>query len=146
VTAPELDIYLDDRDLARSLRADVRAGLTATPKWLPPKWFYDATGSTLFEEITRLPEYYPTRAERAVLDARAPQIARITAAKTLVELGSGSSRRPRWARRSPRWQRSTPGFRFAASSGTSPVTCACCRAAAPDWSHSWAGRSAICCR
>jgi L-histidine Nalpha-methyltransferase len=91
----DLEIYLDDRDLARSLRADVRAGLTATPKWLPPKWFYDAAGSALFEEITRLPEYYPTRAERAVLDAHAAEIARIAEVKTLVELGSGSSEKTR---------------------------------------------------
>src|SRR6478609_1838913 len=52
-----------------ALRADVRAGLTATPKTLPPKYFYDARGSELFDRITRLPEYYPTRAERAILDA-----------------------------------------------------------------------------
>jgi L-histidine N-alpha-methyltransferase len=95
VNAPDLEIHLDDGDLARSLRADVRTGLTATPKWLPPKWFYDARGSALFEEITRLPEYYPTRAERSVLRAHAPEIARITAAKTLVELGSGSSEKTR---------------------------------------------------
>lgn len=47
-----------------ALRADVLSGLTRHPKTLPPKWFYDARGSELFEEITRLPEYYPTRAER----------------------------------------------------------------------------------
>ena len=86
---------LDDADLARRLREDVRIGLTATPKWLPPKWFYDARGSDLFEEITRLPEYYPTRTERAVLAENAPAIARITEAKTLVELGSGSSEKTR---------------------------------------------------
>jgi L-histidine N-alpha-methyltransferase len=91
----DLEIYLDDDDVARALRDDVRTGLTATPKWLPPKWFYDAAGSTLFEEITKLPEYYPTRAERAILDERAPEIARITEAKTLVELGSGSSEKTR---------------------------------------------------
>jgi L-histidine N-alpha-methyltransferase len=95
VNVPELEIYLSERDLARSLRDDVRRGLTAAPKWLPPKWFYDARGSELFEEITRLPEYYPTRAERAVLDARAAEIAQITEAKTLVELGSGSSEKTR---------------------------------------------------
>jgi L-histidine Nalpha-methyltransferase len=95
VNVPELEIHLDDRDLARSLRADVLAGLTATPKSLPPKWFYDERGSLLFEEITRLPEYYPTRAERAVLVRRAGDIARITEAKTLIELGSGSSEKTR---------------------------------------------------
>ncbi|WP_030904386.1 L-histidine N(alpha)-methyltransferase [Streptomyces sp. NRRL F-5126] len=78
-----------------ALRADVRAGLTATPKSLPPKWFYDARGSELFEEITRLPEYYPTRAEREILAGRAAEIARATGARTLVELGSGSSEKTR---------------------------------------------------
>ena len=58
---------------AASLRADALAGLTATPKSLPPKWFYDAQGSALFEKITELPEYYPTRAERAILRAVAPR-------------------------------------------------------------------------
>ncbi|AGZ45979.1 L-histidine N(alpha)-methyltransferase [Actinoplanes friuliensis] len=86
-----LEIHLDDQDLARSLRTDVVTGLTATPKWLPPKWFYDARGSDLFEDITRLPEYYPTRTERAILTERAAEIARVTDAKALVELGSGSS-------------------------------------------------------
>ena len=95
MTEPTLDIHLDENDLARELRADVRAGLTATPKSLPPKWFYDARGSELFEEITRLPEYYPTRAEREVLVAHAGDVARTTNAKTLVELGSGSSEKTR---------------------------------------------------
>ncbi len=95
MNVPELEVHLDDRDLARSLRADVLAGLTTTPKSLPPKWFYDHRGSQLFEEITRLPEYYPTLAERAVLVRRAGDIARITAAKTLIELGSGSSEKTR---------------------------------------------------
>ncbi|MQY10408.1 Histidine N-alpha-methyltransferase [Streptomyces sp. RB5] len=80
---------------ARTLRADVAAGLTATPKTLPPKWFYDARGSALFEEITRLPEYYPTRAEREILQARAQEIAALTGARTLAELGSGSSEKTR---------------------------------------------------
>jgi L-histidine Nalpha-methyltransferase len=80
---------------AASLRADALAGLTATPKSLPPKWFYDAQGSELFEKITELPEYYPTRAERAILLAVAPEIAALTAAATLVELGSGSSDKTR---------------------------------------------------
>ena len=92
---PELEIHLDETDLTRSLRADVTTGLTASPKWLPPKWFYDARGSELFEEITRLPEYYPTRTERAILADRADDIARLTDAKILVELGSGSSEKTR---------------------------------------------------
>ncbi|MDI5965888.1 L-histidine N(alpha)-methyltransferase [Streptantibioticus silvisoli] len=80
---------------ARALRADVVNGLTAEPKWLPPKWFYDARGSELFEEITQLPEYYPTRAERAILAAEAGAIAAVTGARVLVELGSGSSEKTR---------------------------------------------------
>ncbi|MGW5134614.1 L-histidine N(alpha)-methyltransferase [Streptomyces sp. NPDC004135] len=79
-----------------ALRADVLTGLTSTPKWLPPKWFYDERGSELFEEITALPEYYPTRAEREILVARAGEIAEATGARTLVELGSGSSEKTRF--------------------------------------------------
>jgi L-histidine Nalpha-methyltransferase len=98
VSEPVIDIHLTAADAAASLREDVRVGLAARPKWLPPKWFYDARGSELFEQITALPEYYPTRAEREVLAARAPQFA--AAAKdadvdTLVELGSGSSEKTR---------------------------------------------------
>jgi L-histidine N-alpha-methyltransferase len=88
---PVIDRHLTPDDLAASLRTDVRAGLTATPKVLPPKYFYDARGSELFEEITRLPEYYPTRAEASILRARAAEIADATKARSLVELGSGSS-------------------------------------------------------
>jgi L-histidine N-alpha-methyltransferase len=95
MTGEPLEHRLDADDLARELRADVRAGLTATPKWLPPRWFYDARGSELFDEITRLPEYYPTRAEREVLAARCDEIAAVTGAKTLVELGSGASDKTR---------------------------------------------------
>ncbi|MEV5976579.1 L-histidine N(alpha)-methyltransferase [Streptomyces sp. NPDC052114] len=78
-----------------ALRADVLHGLTRTPKSLPPKWFYDARGSALFEEITTLPEYYPTRAEREILVDRSPRIAEVTGARTLIELGSGSSAKTR---------------------------------------------------
>jgi L-histidine N-alpha-methyltransferase len=81
--------------LASALRRDARAGLTATPKTLPPKWFYDAEGSALFEKITELPEYYPTRAERSILVATATEIAAASGARTLVELGSGSSEKTR---------------------------------------------------
>ena len=91
----KLQSHIDSRALAEALRADARTGLTASPKHLPPKWFYDARGSELFEEITRLPEYYPTRAERAALHRYAGQIAEITEAKTLIELGSGSSEKTR---------------------------------------------------
>ena len=82
-------------DRAAELAADARAGLTATPKRLPPKYFYDARGSALFEQITELPEYYPTRTERAILDRYAAEIAKLSSADTLVELGSGSSAKTR---------------------------------------------------
>ena len=95
MAAPVVDIYLTPDHADRSLRQDARRGLTSTPKWLPPKWFYDARGSDLFEEITRLPEYYPTRVERSILRERAGDIARRTGAHTLVELGSGSSEKTR---------------------------------------------------
>jgi L-histidine N-alpha-methyltransferase len=90
-----LDNHLPADFLFSSLRRDVREGLTASPKALPPKWFYDEHGSILFERITELPEYYPTRAERAILDARAADIATRTGADTLVELGAGSAAKTR---------------------------------------------------
>ena len=75
---------------------DVIAGLTARPKRLSPKYFYDETGSRLFEEITALPEYYPTRCELAILRAHAPDMARLLPPQTaLIEFGSGSSRKAR---------------------------------------------------
>ncbi len=87
--------HLSADHAARELRNDVRDGLTGTPKSLPPKWFYDATGSDLFDRITRLPEYYPTRAEAAILAERATVIAAASGADTLVELGSGTSAKTR---------------------------------------------------
>jgi dimethylhistidine N-methyltransferase/ergothioneine biosynthesis protein EgtC len=86
---------LPDGFMARSLREDARAGLTAVPKSLPPKWFYDERGSELFDKITLLDEYYPTRAERAILRAAAGPIAAATRADTLVELGSGAADKTR---------------------------------------------------
>ena len=93
--ASQLDRHLGPDAMREALEADVRAGLTATPKTLPPKWFYDARGSVLFDEITRLPGYYPTRCERAVLTGRAAEIAELSGADTLVELGSGTSEKTR---------------------------------------------------
>lgn len=95
MSEPEIIVRFTEADAARELRADARAGLTDMPKWLHPKWFYDATGSELFEHITELPEYYQTRAEHAILQQRAPDIAEITDAGALVELGSGSSEKTR---------------------------------------------------
>ena len=74
---------------------DVLAGLAATPKVLQPVWFYDEAGSRLVDEITRLPEYYLTRAERSILVASAPEIVALAGAETLVELGSGTSEKTR---------------------------------------------------
>ncbi|SHG15657.1 L-histidine Nalpha-methyltransferase [Jatrophihabitans endophyticus] len=88
-------IHLDPGALNAQLARDVRAGLTADPKTLPPKYFYDAHGSDLFDRITRLPEYYPFRAERAALEAHASDIAAATGAQALVELGSGTSEKTR---------------------------------------------------
>jgi L-histidine N-alpha-methyltransferase len=97
VTDPGLTVerHLSADYLETTLRADVAEGLTAEPKRLRPVWFYDERGSELFEEITRLPEYYPTRAEREILVGRAAQIAGATGAQSLVELGSGSSEKTR---------------------------------------------------
>ncbi|MBF6316408.1 L-histidine N(alpha)-methyltransferase [Nocardia cyriacigeorgica] len=95
MTAPTLEVHLTDDDLTAALRADARRGLTADPKWLPPKWFYDARGSELFEQITELPEYYPTRTERALLERVVGEIARTAQAQVLVELGAGSAAKTR---------------------------------------------------
>ena len=78
------------------MRRDVVMGLTSHPKWLPPKYFYDDRGSELFDEITRLPEYYPTNAERSLLHAYSGEIAAVAEAECLLELGSGSSEKTRW--------------------------------------------------
>jgi len=83
------DMLLGPRDLRRALEQDVRHGLGRRPRELPPKYFYDAHGSRLFDQITRLPEYYPTRREREILGTRAVEIAALSGADTLVELGLG---------------------------------------------------------
>jgi L-histidine Nalpha-methyltransferase len=90
-----IEVHLDS-DTAAKMRGDVRAGLLAEPKELAPKYFYDEQGSQLFEQITELPEYYPTRAERAILVERADEIvAAAGSPRTLVELGSGSAAKTR---------------------------------------------------
>jgi L-histidine Nalpha-methyltransferase len=94
-TGLDVEVLLTEADRVALLRAEARRGLTATPKQLPPKWFYDERGSDLFEAITRQPEYYLTRREREILRAHAGDIARTTRATTLVELGSGSSEKTR---------------------------------------------------
>jgi len=84
-----------DGSQERSLADDALDGLTRPFKELPPKHFYDARGADLFDQICELPEYYPTRAERAILEERAGEIARLTGAVELVELGSGTAAKTR---------------------------------------------------
>ena len=91
VVAPRIDVHLNSDDLAAALRTDIREGLTSTPKGIPPKWLYDNHGSELFDRITRLPEYYPTEAERSILVAYAADIVELVKADTIIELGSGTS-------------------------------------------------------
>ncbi len=93
--APEIEVLLDADERRAALERDVREGLTATPKRLPPKWHYDEEGSRLFDEITRLPEYYLTRAERTILAGHGPDIATRSGSDTLVELGAGTSEKTR---------------------------------------------------
>jgi L-histidine N-alpha-methyltransferase len=93
-TAIRIDSHLGEAD-ERSLAADALAGLTRPLKELPPKHFYDARGAELFDQICELPEYYPTRAERAILERSASELAAITGASELVELGSGTASKTR---------------------------------------------------
>jgi L-histidine N-alpha-methyltransferase len=88
--ALSVDVHLHPDDLRAALEEDVRNGMSTSPKSLPPVWFYDEEGSRLFEEITRLPEYYPTGAERALLQRHAEALASLAGADTLVELGAGA--------------------------------------------------------
>jgi L-histidine N-alpha-methyltransferase len=90
----QIDSHLDGSE-GRSLAEDVLDGLTRPFKELPPKHFYDARGAELFDRICDLPEYYPTRAERAILEQRAEELARLTGAVELVELGSGTAAKTR---------------------------------------------------
>ena len=90
-----IEVHLD-ADTAVTMARDVRDGLTMDPKELAPKYFYDERGSQLFEQITELPEYYPTRAERSILAERAAEIVSTAGEpRTLVELGSGSAAKTR---------------------------------------------------
>lgn len=86
-----VDVRLDPADWSRHLAHETAVGLADHPPWIPPVWFYDDVGSDLFDRITRLAEYYPTRAERSILEAHSAAIAECTGATTLIELGSGTS-------------------------------------------------------
>ncbi len=91
-----LETRLDDDDTTAAFRQDLLGGLSRFPKTASPKWFYDAEGSRLFEDITRLPEYYPTRQEAALLRQVAPDWAdRFGPGAVLVEFGSGASEKTR---------------------------------------------------
>ncbi|MDX6626330.1 MAG: L-histidine Nalpha-methyltransferase [Solirubrobacterales bacterium] len=90
-----IDVHLD-RDAAAAMAEDVRTGLSTSPKELSPKYFYDERGSQLFEQITELEEYYPTRREREILaDSSTEILAAAGSPGTLVELGSGSASKTR---------------------------------------------------
>jgi L-histidine Nalpha-methyltransferase len=91
----EITVLFSAEERTTELREEVRLGLTSTPKELQPKWFYDKRGSKLFDAITQLPEYYLTRAERSILERHAGEIAALTDATTLIELGSGTSDKTR---------------------------------------------------
>jgi L-histidine Nalpha-methyltransferase len=85
-----IDVHLSPEEVRSQMLVDALEGLRGSTKSIPPVWFYDERGSRLFEEITRLPEYYPTRAERALLESHASSIAELSKADTLVELGAGA--------------------------------------------------------
>ncbi|HEU5126425.1 MAG TPA: L-histidine N(alpha)-methyltransferase [Glycomyces sp.] len=109
MSEPELRVCLDESDLDAALRFDARRGLTSTPKYLPMRLHYDGRGAALFTELTRQPEYYPTRAERQILTARADEIADVLATESntggfespmgaplsVIELGAGAAEKIR---------------------------------------------------
>jgi L-histidine N-alpha-methyltransferase len=90
-----MSVVIERHEVLNTLVEDVRDGLTRSFKELPPKYFYDERGSELFDRITTLPEYYPTRCERQILNRHAPQIVGTAGAEELVELGSGTASKTR---------------------------------------------------
>src|SRR5436189_6368010 len=93
VLTAEPDVRIDRHPVRDTMADDVREGLTGDPRELPPKYFYDARGSRLFDRITTLPEYYPTRCERSILNRHAARI--VDGCEELVELGSGTASKTR---------------------------------------------------
>jgi L-histidine Nalpha-methyltransferase len=91
----EIAVDLPDGGVLAGMAEVVREGLSSPFKELPPKYFYDERGSELFERITEQPEYYPTRCEREILDARAAEIVAAARPRTLIELGSGAATKSR---------------------------------------------------
>ena len=102
----QIDVYVNDDGMLETMADEVREGLMSSPKQLSPKYFYDATGSQLFEQITELPEYYPTRAEGELLADIAAEVMESVQPLQLVELGSGSSTKTRLLLDTPAAQRS----------------------------------------
>lgn len=94
-STPPVRVVLTEAERRAAFGRDVAAGLTARAPHVPSRWLYDERGSELFEAITELSEYYPTRAERSVLERHADDIASLAQAETLVELGSGTSTKTR---------------------------------------------------
>jgi L-histidine N-alpha-methyltransferase len=104
-----VDVRLSPAARRRALTRDVREGLTASPRRLPPKYFYDAAGSALFDRITRLPEYYLTRAEGAIVRARGAALMRALSPVDVVEIGAGNGTKIRpLLRAAPRVRRYVP--------------------------------------
>ena len=97
LAAPRVRIesHLDGAQAREIMAAEVREGLARELKEVEPKYFYDARGSRLFDRITQLPEYYPTRCERAILNRHAPELVRLAGGRELVELGSGTASKTR---------------------------------------------------
>jgi L-histidine N-alpha-methyltransferase len=91
-----VDVRLTPADLRVALQRDAKAGLLRRPRELPPKWLYDCIGSALYDAITHQPEYYPAEREREILKAHAGEVAALTGAQWLVELGSGTSEKTRF--------------------------------------------------
>lgn len=91
----EIDVHAHPSERIDTLREDALVGLSAPPREIPPKWFYDDLGSVLFDAITRIPEYYPTNCEKALLVEHATELAERSGADTLVEIGSGTSEKTR---------------------------------------------------
>ncbi len=131
-TTPTLEVYLQPEQLRAALRKDATVGLTSNPKWLPPKYFYDARGSELFEQITALPEYFPTRTERELLRRYSGEIAEVAAPEILVELGSGSSEKTRLLLGA--------GTRHGSSIRTYRRTCRCPRSRVRRSRSAWSSR------
>jgi L-histidine Nalpha-methyltransferase len=87
----DVSVHLLGEERHAALLSDVRVGMASRPRSIPPTWFYDEVGSRLFDEITLLEEYYPTRRETEILGARAKEVVTLSRADTLVEIGAGSS-------------------------------------------------------